>query len=330
MSSLLRKLAAAQRRAERESKRRKRELEQQKKQIEKMQEYQRALFEVQVFENQLEILSSIHKECGETWDWKSIQVSDPPIKPSRNNYLELEAQSELTTYKPSFFEKLLGKADSKREQLKLAIEEAKKADDIKYQEAIQNYDEEFQEWKTLNEIAVGILSDQGEAYIKAIKIINPFSEINQLGSSIEYKYEKDLIQAELHVNNKDVIPSDTKTIFKNGKLSVKKMPKTKYFDLYQDYVCGAVLRVAREIFVLLPINMIIVTAMGSLLNTKTGYIEDVPILSVALPRDTIESLNFDMLDPSDSMSNFVHNMRFSARSGFKKVERISPNELQTK
>ncbi len=329
MSGLLRKIAAAQRRAERESRRIQRELEQQKKHIEKMQEYERALYEVKVFENQLEVLLSIHKECGDTWDWKLIQASDPPSKPSKTNYLELEAQSELTTYKPNFFEKLLGKADSKREQLKLAIEEAKQADEKKYREAIQNYDEELQEWKTLKEIAVGILSDQGEAYTKAIEFINPFSEINQLGSSMEFKFENDLIQANLHVNNEDVIPSDTKTILKSGKLSVKNMPNTKFLGLYQDYVCGAVLRVAREIFVLLPIDMIIVTAMGSLLNTKTGYIEEVPILSVALPRDTIESLNFDMLDPSDSMSNFVHNMKFNTRSGFKKVERISPNDLQT-
>jgi len=330
MSSLLRSIVAAQRRKERESLRSQRELDQQKKHIEKMQEYERALFEVRVFENQLEVLLSIHKECGDPWDWISIQASGPPLKPSKTNHLELAAQSELTTYKPNMFDKLLRKANSKRDQLTLAIEKAKQADEINYQEAIQNYEQELQEWKKLTEIAVGILSDQDEAYLEAINFINPFSEISQLGSSMEFQYENKVIEATFHVNGEDVMPSDTKTVLKSGKLSVKKMSKTKFYGLYQDYVCGAVLRVARELFALLPIDMILVTAMGSLLNTQTGYMEEEPILSIVIPRETLDSLNFDMLDPSDSMSNFVHNMKFKTTSGFTKVERISPNDLQIK
>jgi hypothetical protein len=132
----------------------------------------------------------------------------------------------------------------------------------------------------------------------------------------------------LHVNSDEVIPSEVKGLLKSGKLSVKKMPKTRFYELYQDYVCGCVLRVARELFALLPIEMVIVNAVGNLLNTQTGYMEEQPILSVAIPRKTLEGLNFEMLDPSDSMSNFIHRMTFRKTKGFSAVETLKPSDLQ--
>ncbi len=79
---------------------------------------------------------------------------------------------------------------------------------------------------------------------------------------------------------------------------------------------------------LLPIEMAIVTVVADLLNPMTGYMEETPILSVAIPRETLEGLNFEMLDPSDSMSNFVHRMNFKKTKGFNAVEKLSPSDLQ--
>ena len=73
--------------------------------------------------------------------------------------------------------------------------------------------------------------------------------------------------------------------------------------------------------------MAIITATGSLLNTKTGYFEEKPILSIAIPKSASENLNFEQIDPSDSMSNFVHRMDFKKSKGFSEVEFISPEEL---
>ena len=188
------------------------------------------------------------------------------------------------------------------------------------------------DWEAICELASKILSGDVDAFVDAIRQADPFSEISQLGSSIEFKvYEGDLegnlIEATLHVNGEDVIPSEMKTLLKSGKLSVKKMTKTRFYALYQDYVCGSALRVAREIFALLPIEMTIVTVEGEPLNTKTGYMEEQPILSVVIPRETLNRLNFAMLDPSDSMDNFVHRMKFLKTKGFRSIEKITPSDL---
>lgn len=75
--------------------------------------------------------------------------------------------------------------------------------------------------------------------------------------------------------------------------------------------------------------MTFVTAVSELLNPKTGHIEEQPILSVAIPRSTLDRLNFEMIDPSDSMENFVHNMNFSKTKGFSAVERIRASDFQS-
>ncbi|MCO5191398.1 MAG: hypothetical protein M9941_12695 [Anaerolineae bacterium] len=325
----LRSIQAAQRRAERDALRRRRELERQNKLLEKMQDFERAAYEVQVFENYLEVLLSIHKECGESWDWQSIRDLEPPLKPTKSSSMERAAQAELDNYKPSTVDKLMKRVELKREQLAKAVEEAQQADENNYQKAVSEYEQELLEWEKTTELANRILADVPEAHLEAIKEADPFSEINQLGSSIDFLFDGDLIEAILHVNGEDIIPSESKSLLKSGKVSVKKMTKSKFYELYQDYVCGAVLRVARELFALLPIEMVIVTANGALLNTITGHMEQQPILSAAIPRKTIEDLNFDMIDPSDSMINFVHRMKFMKTKGFSQVERILPEELQS-
>jgi len=325
----LRSMQAAQRRAEREAQRRRRELERQRKQLEKMQELERAAYEFQVHENYIALLLSVHKECSGAWDWEAIESSEPPDKPPKSYAHEESAQVRLEGFKPGVFDKLLKRREAKRDELVKALEEAKRADEAEYQEALQAHEQEYADWESTCKLAGRILAGDPKAYLDAIRQTDPFSDISELGSSIEFRVEdRHFVEATLHVNGDEVIPSEAKSLLKSGKLSVKPMPKGRFYELYQDYVCGCVLRVARELFALVPIEMVIVNAMISLLNTQTGYMEEKPVLSVAIPRKTIDGLNIDMLDPSDSMNNFVHRMAFKKTKGFGAVEALKPSDLQ--
>ena len=326
----LRTIQASNRRYEREALRRQRELERQRKQLEKMQEMERAAYEVQVYENHIDVLSSIHKDCGNTWKWEVIQSANPPNRPIISNTNEKLARSNFEAYKPGLMDKMLKRVERKRNELAAAIEEGKRKDNLSYQEALKDYEQNYEEWKALCELAKKILIGDTDAYKEAIGQVDPFSEISEIGSSIKFNIvDSNLIEVALHVNGEDFIPNEVKTLLKSGKLSIKKMPKTRFYEIYQDYVCGAVIRVARELFALLPIEMTIITAIGKILNTKTGYIEEQPILSVAIPRKTFTRLNFTMLDPSDSMDNFLHHMKFLKTKGFQRVEIINPSDLQS-
>lgn len=324
----LRSIAAAQRRAERESRTRQNELARRQKQLEKMEELERASHEVAVYENHLEVISSVHKDCGDIWDWEAIAASEPPVRPEKSDRHEKEAQSQLDNFKPGVADRLLKRTETRLEELRKAVDTARQSDEREYQEALKTYEQDYEEWEKTRDLAKRILAGEHEAFLEAIRQVDPFSEISELGSSIEFQVnDASLIEAMIHVNSEEVIPKEVKSLTKSGKLSVKNMPRGKFFELYQDYVCACVLRVARETLALLPVEMAIVTALGNVLNTRTGHMEECPILSVAVPRATFARLNFEMIDPSDSMSNFVHRISFAKTKGFAAVERLGPSDL---
>jgi hypothetical protein len=327
----IRSLLAAQRRYEREERKKQRDLERQRKLQEKMEEQERARYEVDVYENYIEVLTSIHKDVGATWDWQEILQSNPPSEPQKLNTAEKAAKKELDNYKPGIGDKLLRRGDKKRDDLEHKIEDAKEIDEDAYQDTLGRYRIETGDWELAKELAKGIMARDPNVMMDAVKTIDPFVEIREHGSSIEFNTEDGRIgEIRFEVLSEEVIPRETKTILKSGKLSLKNMPKTKFYELYQDYVCGCILRMAREIFAVLPIKIIIITAFGELLNTKTGYKENAPILSVAVPMETSRRLNYDMLDPSDSMGNFVHNMKFMKTKGFQPIEKLSAGDLDSR
>ncbi len=77
----VRSINAAAKRADRNAKKSQREIEKKQKQYAKMQELEQAAYEVDVFENHIEIVQSMHKECGDEINWHQISLSNEPTKP---------------------------------------------------------------------------------------------------------------------------------------------------------------------------------------------------------------------------------------------------------
>jgi hypothetical protein len=113
-------------------------------------------------------------------------------------------------------------------------------------------------------------------------------------------------------------------------MSVKAMPKGRFHEIYQDYVCGCMLRVAREVFAMLPVETVLVTASADLLDSRTGHIAVQPVLSAAMPRTLIAKLNFEQLDSSEALENFRHRGDFKAtrKSGvFQPITPLTPADI---
>lgn len=325
----VRSVGAAYRAAERDAKRRQRELERQQKQYEKMQELEQTAYEVEVYQNHIDLLQSVHKECSSPVDWKATASASEPEKPENLKEREKKAKAKADNYQPGFIDRLFKREDKKRKQLEEAISKAIGDDELDYKNKIENWKKEYSDWVESVQLARGVLDGDAESKIKAIKKLDPFSEISTLGSSLSFKFgENSIIEATINIHGDDVIPNEVKSLLKSGRLSVKQMPKGQFNELYQDYVCSCVLRVANEIFSILPDEKVFVTAVDKLLNTKTGHLEESPILSVYISRNTLHSLNMDNIDPSDCMSNFVHKMSFKKTKGFEAVERLEPGCLE--
>jgi len=282
---------------------------------------------LQRYNNYIDKLRSIHKKCAKDRDWEKIKSAKPPIKPEKSTTHEEFAQAKMNKYEPGFFDKLLRLEKFKRKRLVRKVEMARQADEKKYIESLQAYEQEYESWKNDHELASRILVGDAKAYCEAVKQAK--SRFNDVKAKIEFLVKnRSTIEVILKMNIEKIIPSSELVELESGTIKEKSMPKAKFNELCQYFVCGYVLRIARELFALLPVEMVIVNYMEDRLNTQTGHMEEITLLSVAIPRKTLLGLNFEVVNPPDAMKNFVNRINFKKTKGFTAVERIKLSELQ--
>jgi len=288
------------------------QLNAQERQLQKLQEMERAKYEVTVFENQCELVKTIHKEADEPVNWHNILTSSPPFEKGTQGPNEHEARKKYNEYRPNFFERLFKMDEKKYKHLNEEI-----------QQAIIEDQNQYNRWEELVGFAREVLAGNIDTYLKVIEEMDPLGDLSEFGSGFEFSTDDPAyMEVEFEVHSESVIPSEQKSLTKTGKLSVRQLPKTKYYDLQQDYVCSCVIRIARDLFALLPLQYVIIHAFDEQLNTETGHNEQLLILSIKIERETLESLNIDNIDCSDAMNNFSHNMNFRKTKGFAAVQKI--------
>jgi hypothetical protein len=315
LKSTLRALQAQERRVQRDAQRRLRELERRAKEQAKLSAIEQARLEVETYENRLDLLLSVHKERGELRDWNCVAATLPSPAPQRSFHHELRAKQLLCI---DFEKQFVTVAET-------LIDQARMRDEQEYKEAVQSHSQEISEWESDTNLARRILCGELKAYTEALTEFNPLSEIADLGSSVHFVvHNSKLLECTLKVNGVQAIPSEVKSLTASGKVSVKAMPKSRFHEIYQDYVCGCILRVAREVFALLPIEALIITASADWFDSGTGRIEERPVLSAAIQRVQLEALDFERLDPSDAIERLLHRGDFKSSRKLGAFQPITP------
>ena len=331
----MRSFGAAMRRAERDAQRRQRyaererlrlgrEISRMEKQMAKQALLDQARADVEEYEERLALLNGVHRTCGDVWDWHAVLNAPAPVAPVPTRDAERAAAHRLDQYRPTFFERLFRKTKKHRAELEARVAKARKNDENVNAGAHRKYLADIRGWEEQRDLASHILEGDVEAYREAVDGLNPFDEMTEIGCEVDFTFrDHTSIDVSIRVDGDQIVPSEVKGLLASGKLSVKKMPKGRFYELYQDYVCGCALRVAREIFALLPLKTALVTVSTRMLNPQTGRQEEAALLSVIIPRQTLESLSFESLDPSDAMRNFNHRMGFKRSAGFTGVEPLA-------
>lgn len=194
-----------------------------------------------------------------------------------------------------------------------AVADAQQADEQALESARQRFQQEQIEWKRVNELAARVVTGEHAAYVEALTDFNPFAELAGLGSSIHFTvHDAHLIECVLNVKGRQAVPSQTKSLTAAGKLSIKAMTKGRFHEIYQDYVCGCTLRIAREVFALLPVKTVLVTATVDAPESSADHGVVKPVLSVAMHRSAHEQMDYTTLDPSDAIEDFLHRGDFKA------------------
>lgn len=184
--------------------------------------------------------------------------------------------------------------------------------------------EEYKEWTDLQKFAERVTDGDIDSYFEIIDEVKPFEDLLEYGSNFQVGTDDpNKMEVEFRIMSADVVPSEEPVLKANGELTTKALTKTAYYDLVQDYVASTTIRIARDTFALLPVETVIVHAVDNILNTATGFEEETTLLSVKFTREGIMALNMAMVDPSDALTQFEHNMKFKKTGGFDPVARIS-------
>jgi gas vesicle protein len=325
LKGALRSYSAAVKRTERAHQKRAREAAHNYKQYQKQQDIQNVTKTVAQHNEYIDVLKSLHKDSSETLDWNDVKKTPPPLEEAAENKKEKQARQRLLSYSPSLLDKLFKNKDKKIKDLTHALEQAILLDKADHEKYLLEYKSALSDWRKLQKIAEGIQSKNVTAYKDVIQYFEPFAEIKDLGAEITLNFEPTYVVIDLRVNTDVIIPKYILTQTSTGKLSKKEAPLSKFNELYQDYVCSCILRVAREIYAYIPLEFVFINAITKMLDPVSGHMENTTILSVAIPPATLRNIKFDTVDPSDSMRNFIHNMKFTKSGGFSKVEKIDPH-----
>lgn len=134
----------------------------------------------------------------------------------------------------------------------------------------------YEDWDYLKENASKVLDGDIDTYLKVIQDVNPFDELQALGSTFECGSDNPMkMSVECNINKEQVLEE-----YKDNK------------ELLEDYVAAIALKAARDIFALLPLWQVEFTAIDS----------ERTILNVKFQRDSFETLNFDKLDASETIT----------------------------
>lgn len=306
----LRSIEAASRRAAKNA-------ERQAKAQQKLAEIESAANAVNAFNEYIEKITKLHVTQPTQVNWQTHLAAPEPVEPEKTSPREAIAKSNIERYTPSFLTKLFKLENSKRQKLQHLLENAIADDDAEFSSSIQTYKKRHEEWLKLKTTAQKISNGDGEAFLSAIQQVNTFKDVTEIGYSITFRIsENNGFYVDLNVGGKEVIPTEKYTQLQSGRLSVKQMPKGDFIELYQDYVCSCILRVAVEIFAILPLKAAVITALDEMINPQTGLLELQALVSAYIPRETIEKINLANVDPSRAMENFLHTMDFKKSRGF--------------
>jgi len=204
-----------------------------------------------------------------------------------------------------------------------------------HDKAYKQYIEEKVQYDKIMSLAIGIQKKDKQSFIYAINYFKPFEDLKEYGSDISFSFPKNNLEVTFFAREEKAIPHTTKRLLRNGnEIKEDPIPTSVFYEIYQDYVCSCILRIAKDTFGLLPIDKVIINAKQNKVNSTTGQYQDDIIISTLIERPKLDSLNFDLIDPSNSMKNFITEMNFKPDIGFCPVTPViinnpdEPTELQ--
>lgn len=298
-----------------------------------LREHQLAVAKAQVedFEAQVAALQGIGRECGQSIDWNQELHWPQPPPPTLRPFYEDHAVRQRQNFRPSLIHRITGKAIKLERALDENIQRGREEDGKAFDQALEAHGRAIQGINARRALAKEVLAGNVSVYTEVVQELGPFQELSDLGTNVSMSFRGPWkCSIELEVKGPDVAPSTIRSLTSTGKLSEKNMPTGRKNEIYQDYVCGCLFRLARETHALLPVKFVLCSAFSSMLDTSTGRLARQCICSAGFPTSEFDQIDFRHVDFSDALGLFRHHMKFSKSAGFSPVTPLNLEDFDLK
>ncbi len=224
-------------------------------------------------------------------------------------------------------DRTFGGATKHRALLEHTVTQGVATDCARNDAAIAAFRQQHAAWATNVRLASGVLKFEHAACAEALTHADAFGAVQSFKTSVKLdKVATDVATLSAVLHDDEIVPREEVKLTASGKLTTKDMAIGKYWALFQDHVCSCALRIALETFAVIPVGRAIVNIAVIRRDTSTGHSGAVAILAVHFMRNAVEDLNLEAIDPSDSMKNFPHRMRFKKTTGFEPIDVMTDDE----
>ena len=141
-------------------------------------------------------------------------------------------------------------------------------------------------WKFLKSISRKVLSGDIDAYLETIEKMRPVDDLLDYGSDFEFGTDNpNSMEVEFRINEHFMLPN------------VNVIGVGSYEQIFKEYVCASSIRVARDLFALLPVKYVIVYAKK----------EDEVVLQSRFNRNEVQKINFKEESSVEIIERFILN-----------------------
>lgn len=188
-----------------------------------------------------------------------------------------------------------------------------------HHEIIEKIDWEAQSRPEAKQVYAQLRAGDDSTLMRVIKSQQKLSAIHKLGRGLGFTVEKGQVHAVLALHKQSIVPDFEFKHMPSGKLVETKMPKETAFRIYRAHASSAMLKVASDLFRLVPTKNIVVTAIAPCSVPDSKYDEDWPVYSVNFLRKHVLQMDMAQVDPVVSVRAFQHVERFQPSQGFGRI-----------
>lgn len=266
-------------------------------------------------EEVLEALTGAHRVSFARRDWLTTATRALLPEPERRADAERAANEALAGFQPGWFTRVTRREEKVRRSLEDAVKAGCDRDQADHRARLVAVMAENERIGT----AQRVVERDPDALIQALEEHSALGSLPFSVEGIDTMFIDDRVIAIVDGLDLEDMPTESITLLKSGKASVKPIAVGRRQEIHRDAICSAAVRVALEFLSTLPIQEVEVLMLTDILDRGTGHIAAEPVLHLRVTVQALQALNLARTEASALVDRLGGHLEWTKRDGFRAI-----------